>query len=177
MSVIGTTLKEPRVFAHDAVKLCDLPGCVWRGAKGIKLLTAGSGFTAGIYDSWLSTPVTTSNAGNGIKIEVVATSPNGEIDEANTVTFCGWGNAYNLGDIVTINPPTKIHSTGVNNAGSGYGPAAPPVSTSGGTGTGLTVDYTDDGAGGVATVTILTEGNGYTDGDVITILAGNNFKE
>lgn len=174
MSVIGTTLKQPRVFAHDAVRLCDLPGCTWRGAKGVKQLTNGNGFTTGVYESWLSAPKTTSNAGNGLKIEVQVVGTTGTIDEFSTQAFCGWGNAYNVGDIVTINPPTGIYFDGLTNAGSGYGPAAPPVNTSGGTGTGLTVDYTDDGVGGVATVTILTEGTGYTNGDVITILAGNN---
>ena len=52
MSVIGTTLKQPRVFAHDAVALQDLPGCVYAGVKSIDLLTgsgdAGSGFEDGM---------------------------------------------------------------------------------------------------------------------------------
>ena len=174
MSVIGTTLKEPRVFAHDAVKLCDLPGCNWRGAKEVNLLTPGSGFTEGVYDSWLSKPITTSNAGNGIKISVGGVTPTGGIQEASSVTLCGWGNAYNVGDIVTINPPTIIHSTGVTNAGTGYPIGGAVTPTLGGTGNGLTVTYVDDGAGGVTDVTIVNEGTGYTDGDVITIEAGNN---
>jgi hypothetical protein len=174
MSVIGTTLKQPRVFAHDAVKLCDLPGCTWRGAKGVKLLTPGSGFITGIYDSWLSTPITTSNAGNGIKIEVNVVNLSGEIDEANTQFLCGWGNAYNVGDVVTINPPTKIHFTGIDNAGTGYPAGGAVTPTTGGTGVGLEVTYTDDGLGAVTSVTIVNEGTGYTDGDVITIEAGNN---
>jgi hypothetical protein len=173
MSVIGTTLKEPRVFAHDAVKLCDLPGCNWRGVKGITILDGGSGFTLGSYDTWLSTPITTSNAGTGLKIDAVSVGPEGQFDEPDIPT-CGTGNAYNVGDIVTINPPTAIHFTGITNVGTGYAAAVPPVNTSGGTGTGLTVTYTDDGLGSITGVTILTEGTGYTDGDVITILAGNN---
>ena len=79
MSVIGTTLKQPRVFAHDAVALKDLPGCVWRGVKGLKLLDGGTGFVAGNYLTWLSTPITTSNAGNGLGIEVVNVDPDGTI--------------------------------------------------------------------------------------------------
>ena len=44
MSVIGTTLKQPRVFAHDAVALKDLPGCVYAGVKSIdSMLTSGKG--------------------------------------------------------------------------------------------------------------------------------------
>jgi len=85
-------------------------------------------------------------------------------------------NAYNVGDIVTINPPTVVHATGIVAAGTGYpvGATPPPVGTSGGSGTGMTVNYTDDGVGGVIDVTIVVEGSGYTDGDIITIDGGNN---
>ncbi len=101
MSVIGTTLKQPRVFAHDAVALQDLPGCTWRGVKGIDMNSAGSGFTTGTYVTWLSNPTTTSNAGNGLEIKVDGISPTGEVAEYSVESFCGWGNAYNKGDIVT----------------------------------------------------------------------------
>ena len=177
MSVIGTTLKQPRVFAHDAVALQDLPGCTWRGVKGITMLTPGAGFVAGEdIPTWLSTPITTSNAGNGLIISVDGISPTGEVAEYSIEPFCGWGNAYNVGDIVTINPPTVVHQTGVVAAGTGYpvGATPPPVGTSGGSGTGMTVNYTDDGLGGVTDVTIVVEGSGYTDGDIITIDDGNN---
>ena len=176
MSVIGTTLKQPRVFAHDAVALQDLPGCTWRGVKGVAIDSAGSGFTTGEYETWLSNPITTSNAGNGLKIKVDGINPTGGIAEYSIDAFCGWGNAYNVGDIVTINPPTIVHQTGVVAAGTGYpiGATPPPVGTSGGSGTGMTVNYTDDGLGGVTDVTIVVEGNGYEDGDIITIDGGNN---
>jgi len=176
MSVIGTTLKQPRVFAHDAVALKDLPGCVWRGAKGVAINSAGSGFTNGEYETWLSTPITTSNAGNGLKITVDGTGPTGEIAEFSVNTPCNLGNAYNVGDIVTINPPTLVHQTGMVAGGTGYpvGVTPPPVGTSGGSGTGMTVNYIDDGAGTVTSVTIVSEGSGYEDGDIITIDGGNN---
>jgi hypothetical protein len=173
MSVIGTTLKEPRVFAHDAVKLCDLPGCNWRGVKGVTILDGGSGFTLGTYDTWLSTPITTSNAGNGLQIELLSTGPQGQFAETD-IPLCGIGNAYNVGDIVTVNPTTFIHVSGITNNGTGYPAGGAIVATSGGTGIDLTVTYTDDGLGGVTGVTIVNEGEGYTEGDVITILAGDN---
>ncbi len=95
MSVIGTTLKQPRVFAHDAVALSDLPGCVWRGVKVLELLEPGSGFVAGNYTTWLSTPVTTSNAGNGLGITVVNVDGDGAItDEETEIPACSTGNAY-----------------------------------------------------------------------------------
>ena len=114
MSVIGTTLKQPRVFAHDAVALKDLPGCVWRGVKGLKLLDGGTGFVAGDYATWLSTPITTSNAGNGLGIEVVNVDPDGTIiDEDILIPACTRGNAYNRGDIVSVNSPTAGGSDAV----------------------------------------------------------------
>jgi len=108
MSVIGTTLKQPRVFAHDAVALQDLPGCTWRGVKGLTMLTPGTGFVAAEdIPTWLSTPITTSNAGNGLIITVdTITGPDDAVDEFSITNFCSWGNAYNVGDIVTINSPT-----------------------------------------------------------------------
>ncbi len=106
MSVIGTTLKQPRVFAHDAVRLCELPGCTWRGSKDLKVIEPGTGFVNGdTYSTWLSTPITTSNAGNGIKVTVTALGADDGIEEV-TVLMCGYGNAYNVGDLVTVNSPT-----------------------------------------------------------------------
>jgi hypothetical protein len=107
MSVIGTTLKQPRVFAHDAVALQNLPGCTWRGVKGLELVDGGSGFVAGDYATWLSTPITTSNAGNGLNVTVVSVDGTGVIiDEEIEIPDCGYGNAYNVGDFVSINSPT-----------------------------------------------------------------------
>jgi len=106
MSVIGTTLKQPRVFAHDAVRLCELPGCTWRGSKEVKIIQEGTGFVNGdTYSTWLSTPITTSNAGNGLEITVINTDPGGEITELE-IGICGFGNAYNVGDLLTVNSPT-----------------------------------------------------------------------
>ena len=55
--------------------------------------------------------------------------------------------------------------------GTGYTTAS-GVATTGGTGTGMTVDITHI-MGGLATVTINASGSGYTSGDVITISAGS----
>lgn len=175
MSVIGTTLKQPRVFAHDAVALKDLPGCTWRGASDAILIDPGSGFLGGRFLTSLSTPVTTSNAGNGLIIETANVSDTGEIVDFD-ITPCSYGNAYNIGDEVSINPQTIVHSTGVQNSGSGYPPFVPPttIPTSGGSGTGMTVWYTDNGAGQITDVLIISYGSGYKDGDIITIDAGNN---
>ena len=46
------------------------------------------------------------------------------------------------------------------------------LSTTGGSGTGLTVNASESGSGYIDTVTINTPGHGYTDGDTITITSG-----
>jgi hypothetical protein len=94
------------------------------------------------------------------------------IDGQITITNTGTG--YTSGGNITPTPLSGIVQTlSVNSAGTGYS-SNNGVSTSGGTGTGLTVDYIDDGAGGVQSVTIANYGNGYKAGDVVTILDGNN---
>ena len=46
------------------------------------------------------------------------------------------------------------------------------LSTTGGSGTGLTVNASESGSGYIDTVTIATPGHGYTNGDTITITSG-----
>jgi hypothetical protein len=46
------------------------------------------------------------------------------------------------------------------------------LTTTGGSGTGLTVDASESGSGYIDTVTIATPGHGYTNGDTITITSG-----
>ena len=59
----------------------------------------------------------------------------------------------------------------ISAAGSGYSNGT-NVATTGGTGTGLTVDITTS-SGGLSTVTVNTRGTGYTAGDTITISGGS----
>jgi hypothetical protein len=66
-----------------------------------------------------------------------------------------------------------VTALSITTAGTGYATNT-GVATSGGSGTGLTIDYTDDGSGGVLSVTIDNYGSGYKAGDVVTILDGND---
>jgi hypothetical protein len=94
------------------------------------------------------------------------------IDGGVTITAAGTG--YTGGSNVIPTPLSGIVlSLSVDNIGTGYA-TNNGVATSGGSGTGLTVDYIDDGAGGVLSVTINNYGSGYKIGDVVTILDGNN---
>lgn len=57
--------------------------------------------------------------------------------------------------------------------GTGYtDPGAVGVATTGGTGSGLLVDYVTDGAGVITSITISDPGIGYTVGDTVTVTGG-----
>jgi hypothetical protein len=59
-----------------------------------------------------------------------------------------------------------------NGLGTGYTTATNVATTSAGGGTGLTVNITDDGAGGISLIAINNEGTGYELGDTVTITGG-----
>lgn len=72
----------------------------------------------------------------------------------------------------TSDVPSGLVSTiSITNPGTGYSDSS-GVATTGGTGTGLTVDITQT-AGVIDTVVINNPGSGYTIGDVVTITTGN----
>lgn len=107
MSVIGTTLKQPRVFAHDAVALSNLPGCIWRGAKGFDFLTGnpdgnpGKGFVVGeCYNTYNETA---GGAGAVVVVTGVDDPGEGGITSVDICEDpCSNGTAYNIGDILTV---------------------------------------------------------------------------
>ena len=107
MSVIGTTLKQPRVFAHDAVALQDLPGCVYAGAKGFDLLTGtgtpGTGFELNSLNGQTYQTLNTSGTGSGAVVCVTAVDGNGGITAVEICSgSCSAGSSYSEGDILTI---------------------------------------------------------------------------
>ena len=107
MSVIGTTLKQPRVFAHDAVALKDLPGCVYAGVKSIDILTSpitsGTGFELNITNGQTYQTLNPDGTGSGAVICVTAIDANGGITSAEVCAgFCSPGSSYSEGDILTV---------------------------------------------------------------------------
>ena len=84
MSVIGTTLKQPRVFSHDAIALIDLPACIYRPIDNLSIAntpdtTQGAGFIAGeIYDA--VSVINPGAEGSSFQVEVTTVgATNGEI--------------------------------------------------------------------------------------------------
>lgn len=72
----------------------------------------------------------------------------------------------------TIAVPGPVSSTILVNIGSGY-VNANSVATTGGSGSGLTVNITANASGAVSKVVLSSKGNGYVAGDLITVAGGN----
>jgi hypothetical protein len=90
------------------------------------------------------------------------------------ITITNAGTLYTGGSAITPNPLSGyVLTASVNQAGTGY-VSNNGVSVSGGSGTGMIIDYTDDGSGGVQSIVIVDGGDGYIAGDIVTILDGNN---
>jgi hypothetical protein len=108
MSVIGTTLKQPRVFAHDAVALKDLPGCTWRGVTTFTVSTPGVNYVVGQeYATFIPDG---SGIGEGCTIKVLTIDGGGGILTAEIyLDPCGRGNGYNVGQVLEVINPGAPH--------------------------------------------------------------------
>jgi hypothetical protein len=110
---------------------------------------------------------------NGGNVQIQAATAN--LSATAAWTF-GTNGAITTTDAFTVNVPDGVPtSIGTKSNDSqfwdyNYGSN---LATTGGTGTGLTVDV-GDGGSGYAGVSINTAGTGYTDGDVITVTNGPN---
>jgi hypothetical protein len=91
-----------------------------------------------------------------------------------TDNFASYTSSFN--DIqleyATIAVPGPVSNVGINNAGSGY-VSGSGLSTTGGSGSGLTVNIIASASGVISSVTIASRGNNYVAGDLVTIVGGN----
>jgi hypothetical protein len=112
MSTIGTTLKQPRVFAHDAIALSGLCGNI-SGIIALPALTptvstldVTSGEVAGTnYTVGGPYATTTNGGGSGATVNVLSldvAAPNG----VDTFSIATAGQDYEVGDILTVIDPT-----------------------------------------------------------------------
>ena len=113
MSVIGTTLKQPRVFAHDAIALKDLPQCVYRLVTDIELIDPKEGFLLGTtigtgFNSGQEyTAVLDGGIGTTVKVKVGRTTKEGGIITCkiirNDCSEKGHNNTnLSVGDVLSI---------------------------------------------------------------------------
>lgn len=115
MSVIGITHKQPRVFAHDAIALEDLPGCLYRGIVSIdtQAQNNGAGFEAG--ESYQA--VSTGAAGTVITVTVNAVNGTGGITALTVENTNCQSTNLSVGDLLTViwRPiDAGIYTEGVN---------------------------------------------------------------
>jgi hypothetical protein len=69
-------------------------------------------------------------------------------------------------------PSGVVSSLTITSGGTGYAAGANGVAVSGGSGSGLTVDYATDGDA-VNSITVVTGGQDYVNGETVTLTAGN----
>ncbi len=109
---------------------------------------------------------------NSGSIDIQSYQPNSPYNTA-TWTF-GTDGSISTTMPLMINVPNGIPSDVIkitDNQGWGDGNVGTNLPTTGGTGTGLTVDVIDGGSG-YAIISINTPGTGYTNGDVVTVTNG-----
>lgn len=98
MSLIGTMYKEPRVFAHDAIPLNELPDTLTGAIATVSIATAlpaGSGYS-GASNMIMG-------GGSGCGAEISALVIGGEIQ--SFVNPVSTGSNYQVGDVLTATQP------------------------------------------------------------------------
>ena len=137
-------------------------------ASTLTLVNGGEGYSG-------VTATSSGGSGTGMSFNAIATGAGGTI---TGISINNSGTGYQVGDIVNViqaggsNAYVELTSVEgsirISAVGAGY--TAGIKTTTGGSGSGLTVSITVDGAGGVTAVDIVSFGGGYQVGDVITIV-------
>jgi hypothetical protein len=102
----------------------------------------------------------------------VFSSSNSELRRVERILDGGVNALINEAFTTDIEDALAVTSFDITDAGTGYSNAS-GVATTGGSGTGLTVDVTQT-AGVIDTAVIAAAGEGYIVGDIVTIDAGNS---
>lgn len=95
----------------------------------------------------------------------------GTTNTNNAATYSASFNGVEL-EYATIPVPGPVSEIVIINNGTGYSNGT-SVATTGGTGSGLTVNVTANASGVVTGLTLSSRGNAYTAGDMITVTGGN----
>ena len=134
-----------------------------------RVLTLGTTLSQGTGYSLGTGIATTGGSGTGLTVNITADT----IGVVSQVGVFRGGSGYS-NSIQTTTALTGVAETfdnGTLQAGTGY-TSSNNVSTTGGTGTGLTVNIQADGSGAVTSINIAYGGSGYTANDLITVSGG-----
>lgn len=94
----------------------------------------------------------------------------------NSNNFASYSSSFDGIDLeyATVPTPGPVSLVTLQNGGTGYNSSnASSVAVTGGTGSGMTVAITVNSVGKVISFTIMSRGNGYIAGDVVTVTGGN----
>jgi len=164
----GTTPANDAYITISTVSTSPSTGVV--SALNAGTLVAGTGYSNSIGVATTVSP----SGGTGLTVNIVT----GALGAITTVTIKNPGIGYSSADSITIGAVGRVATSNTVVAGTGYSTAT-GLATTGGTGTGLTVNIVDNGAGGIQSVTISNSGSGYTVSDTITVVqsggAGGTF--
>ncbi len=94
----------------------------------------------------------------------------GTTNTSNSATYSSTFNEVDL-EYATIAVPGPVSEIVLLNPGTGYS-SGTSVTTTGGTGSGLTVNVVANPSGAVTGLTLSSRGNAYTAGDLITVTGG-----
>lgn len=167
VTILGTSLNGTAPANNATVTVTAASALAVAATLGA-ITSAGSGFST-------SAGVSTTSAGSGTGLTVNVTASAGAV---SAVSIGAGGSGYVANEVISIGATGRINSTNNIVAGTGYS-TANGLATTGGSGSGCTVNIVDDGSGGIASVTIVNQGTGYTVADTITVVqsggAGGTF--
>ena len=109
-------------------------------------------------------PTTSGGSGTGLTVNVTASA-----GIVTAVTINAGGSGYTANEVITVGAVGRVATGNSVVAGTGYTTAS-GLTTTGGAGTGITVDIVDNGAGGIASVTVSSTGSGYVVGNTLTVV-------
>jgi hypothetical protein len=142
----------------------------WTFEKGGKLSFPNGGAIEPVGMGWMG--VTNGISGNPVSVM----NKNVDGDQRSSVSLYN-SDTYGTAEIITVYAPGIPDGGNINTATSTGNWDANPrlaLSTTGGSGTGLTVDVNESGSGYSDFVTVVTPGSGYIDGETITVTSGSS---
>ena len=125
-------------------------------------LIGGSGYSTG-------TDVATAG-GTGVGLTVNVTQTGGVV---TGLSINNSGAGYTVGDTISVTQTLgAVLTYAQSNVGTGYSTANNLLTTTSGSGTGLIVNIVDNGLGAIASITVVSRGQGYAPSDTFSVVGG-----